>query len=93
MSLETSEVLKIICPACSQQVEAVVRGGRITGFCTIARQYVDFLIETKLERKNYRQDPEYRAKLRAATKKMWQDPEYRAKQKAAQKKRAGINTS
>jgi len=55
---------------------------------------VDFLIEIKLERKSYRQDPEYRAKLSAATKKMWQDPEYRAKQKAALKnKGAGTNPS
>ena len=79
------ELLKVICPACGQQVEAVARDGRVKGYCAIAKQYVDFLIETKPERKNYRQDPEYRAKLRAATKKMWQDPEYRAKQKAALK--------
>jgi hypothetical protein len=55
---------------------------------------VDFLVETKLERKSHQQDPEYRAKLSAATKKMWQDPEYRAKQKAALKnKGAGTNPS
>ena len=88
------ELLKIICPACGQQVEAVARDGRVKGYCTIAKQYVDFLIETKVEGKNYRQDPEYRDKLRAATKKMWQDPEYRAKQKAALKnKGAGTNPS
>jgi len=85
MSLEKLEVLRVICPACGQQVKAVARDGRVKGYCAIAKQYVDFLIETKLERKNYRQDPEYRAKLSAATKKMWQDPEYRAKQKAALK--------
>ncbi len=79
------ELLKVICPACSQQVVAVVRDGRVKGYCTIAKQYVDFLVETKLEKKSYRKDPEYLAKLRAATKKMWQDPEYRAKQKAALK--------
>ena len=79
------ELLKVICPACSQQVEAVVRDGRVKGYCAIAKQYVDFLVEAKLEKKSYRQDPEYRAKLRAATKKMWQDPEYRVKQKAALK--------
>ena len=79
------ELLKVICPACSQQVKAVVRDGRVKGYCAIAKQYVDFLVEAKLEKKSYRQDPEYRAKLRAATKKMWQDPEYRAKQKAALK--------
>ncbi len=85
MSLAKHELLKVICPACSQQVEAVARDGRVKGYCTIAKQYVDFLVEAKLEIKSYRPDPEYRAKLRAATKKMWQDPEYRAKQKAALK--------
>ena len=94
MSLANHEVLKVICPACSQQVEAVVRDGRVKGYCTIAKQYVDFLVEAKLEKKSYMQDPEYRAKMRAATKKMWQDPEYRAKQKAALKnKGAGTNPS
>ena len=90
--MEKLEVLRVICPACGQQVKAVVRDGRVKGYCAIAKQYVDFLIEPKLERKNYRQDPEYRAKLSAATKKMWQDPEYRAKQKAALKSK-GAGTS
>jgi hypothetical protein len=85
MSLATMELLKVICPACGQQVEAVARDGRVKGYCAIAKQYVDFLIETKLERKSYRQDPEYRAKMSAAIKKMWQDPEYRAKRSAALK--------
>ncbi len=85
------ERFQVICPACGQQIEAIARDGRVTGYCAIAMQYVDFLIETKLERKSYRQDPEYRAKLSAATKKMWQDPEYRAKQKSAlENKSAGI---
>ena len=85
MDLVKLELLKVICPACGQQVEAVAWDGRIKGYCAIAKKYVDFLIETKPERKNYRQDPEYRAKLSAATKKMWQDPEYRAKQEATLK--------
>ena len=94
MSLTKLELLKVICPACGQQVEAVVRDSRVTGYCAIAGQYVDFLAETKLERNSNRQDPEYRAKLSAATKKMWQDPEYRAKQKATLKnKGAGKNPS
>ena len=94
MSLEKLEVLRVICPACGQQVEAVAWDGRVKGYCTIANQYVDFLIETKLEKKSYRQDSGYRAKLSAATKKMWQNPEYRAKQKAALKKKgAGTNSS
>ena len=85
--MENQERQIFICPACSQQVEAVVRDGRVKGYCAVARQYVDFLVKTKVEKRSYRQDPEYRAKLRAATKKMWQDPEYRAKQKAALKKK------
>ena len=68
MSLANLEVLKVICPACGQQVEAVAWDGRVKGYCAIVRQYVDFLIETKLERKDYRQDPEYRAKQKAALK-------------------------
>ena len=74
------------------QVEATVRGARIQGYCAVAKQYVDSPVKVKPEKRDYRQDPEYRAKLRAATKKMWQDPEYRAKQKAALKKN-GIGTS
>ena len=94
MSLDNQERFKIICPACGQQVEAVAWDGRVQGYCAVAKKYVDFLIETKPEKKNYRQDPEYRAKLRAATKRMWQNPEYRAKQKAALKnKGTGINPS
>ena len=83
-------LLKDICPACGQHVEAVAWYGRVKGYCAITKQYVDFLIETKLERKNHRRDPGYRAKLSAATKKMWQDPEYRAKQKAALKSKVAI---
>ena len=83
---------KVTCPTWGQRVEAAVRDDRIKGYCAIAKQYVYFVIETKPERKDYRQNPEYRAKLRAATKKIWQDPEYRAKQKAALKKK-GIGAS
>ena len=94
MSLAKLELLKVICPACGQQVESIARDGRVKGYCAIAKQYVDFVSETRLQRKSHRQDPEYRAKLRAATKKMWQDPEYRAKQKAARRnKGAGVNPS
>ncbi len=88
------ETIKIICPACGQQVEAVPRDGRVKGYCAIAKQYVDFVSETQLQRKGFQQDPEYRAKMSAATKKMWQDPEYRAKRKAALKnKGSGANPS
>ena len=68
------------------QVDAVVRDEKVKGYCSVAKRYVDFVVKTKLERKDYQQDPEYRAKLSAATKKMWQNPDYRAKQKVAFKK-------
>ena len=74
------ERVQAICPACGQQVEAVARDGQIKGYCTVARQYVDFPIKTQLERKKRWQGPEYRAKLSAAVKQLWQNPEYRAKQ-------------
>jgi hypothetical protein len=92
MDLVKLDLLKVTCPACGQQVEAVVRDDRVEGYCAVAKKRVDFLVKTKLERKDYRQDPEYRAKLRAATKKMWKNPDYRAKQKAALKKK-GVGTS
>jgi len=74
------ERIQAICPACGQQVEAVASDGRVKGYCAIAKQYVDFPIKTQPERKKWWLDPEYRAKLSAASKKMWQDPEYRARQ-------------
>lgn len=74
------ERVQVICPACRQQVEAVARDGQIKGYCTVARQYVDFPIKRQLETKKWWLNPEYRAKLSAASKKSWQDPEYRAKQ-------------
>ena len=90
--MENVKLIIVTCPACRQKVEAVVRDDRVKGYCAVAKQYVDFLVEAKPEKRDYRQDPEYRAKLRAATKRMWQDPEYRAKQKAALKKK-GIGSS
>jgi len=79
------ERAQVICPACGQQVEAVASDGRVKGYCAIARQYVGFQIERQLESK--RQDPEFRAKVSAASKKHWQDPEYRAKVSAVRTKR------
>ena len=74
------ERIRVICPACGEQVEAVATDGRVRGYCAVARQYVDFLIKTQLERKKWWLDPEYRAKLSTAIKQLWQDPEYRARQ-------------
>jgi len=41
----------VICPACGQQFEAVASDGRVKGYCAVARQSVDFLAETQLERR------------------------------------------
>ena len=42
-----TECVEVICPACGQQVEAVASDGRVRGYCAIAKQSVDFLIETQ----------------------------------------------
>jgi hypothetical protein len=73
------ERVQVICPACGQQVEAVAGDGQIKGYCAVARQYVDFLIETHVHT-DKDNTAEARAKISAALKKRWQDPEYRAKQ-------------
>jgi len=39
------DLLKIICPACGQRVEAVLQDGRVKGYYAIAKQTVGFLIE------------------------------------------------
>ena len=92
------ERIQVICPACGQQVEAVASDGRVKGYCAVAKQYVDFLIETQrlaehltVEHRAKISGPhagkhlsaEHRATLSATTKKVWQDPEYRAKQIAS----------
>jgi len=41
------ERVQVICPACGQQVEAAATDGRVKGYCGVAKQYVDFLIETQ----------------------------------------------
>ena len=73
------ERVQVICPACGQLVEAVARDGQVKGYCAVARQYVDFLIEPQRVRKTQNATAETRAKLSAATKRLWQDPEYRTK--------------
>ncbi|GAI72277.1 unnamed protein product [marine sediment metagenome] len=75
------ERIQIVCPACGQQVQAVATDGRVKGYCAVARQSVDFLVETQRG-----PDPEYRAKMSAGMKKRWQDPEYRTKMGAIRKK-------
>ena len=93
------ERVRVICPACGQQVEAVATDGRVKGYCTVAKQHVDFPIETqpgittprdsevsRTSAEQPGQAPEFRAKMSAAIKKRWQDPEYQAKMSAAAKK-------
>jgi len=41
------ERVQVICPACGQHVEAVARDGRVKGYCAVARQTLDFLVETQ----------------------------------------------
>ncbi|MBA7608691.1 hypothetical protein ES703_15872 [subsurface metagenome] len=60
------ERVQVTCPACGEQVEAVAKNDHIKGYCAVAKQYVDFVSETQLERKRYQQDPEYWAKHSAA---------------------------
>jgi len=79
------ERVRTVCPACGQQVEAIATDGRVKGYCAVAKQYVDFVIETQLApqsvvRIGNSPTAETRAKLSASAKKHWQDPEYRARQ-------------
>lgn len=41
------ERVRVVCPACRQEVEAVDSDGRVKGYCTIAKQFVDFEIEAQ----------------------------------------------
>jgi len=82
------ERVLVTCPACGQQVEAVASDGKVKGYCAVARQHVDFLIETQLAPQSVVRigNPvtvETRAKRSASLKKHWQDPEYRARVIAA----------
>jgi len=74
------ERVKVICPGCGQQVEAVATDGQVKGYCAVAKQYVDFLIEPQRARAGNHFTAEAKAKISATRKKPWQDPEYRAKQ-------------
>jgi len=41
------ERVRVVCPACRQEVEAVASDRRVKGYCTIARRFVDFVIGTQ----------------------------------------------
>jgi len=77
------ERMWVICPACGQGVEAVATDGQVRGYCAVAKEYVDFPIETESGRRKWWLNPEYRAKQSSARKKRWQDPKYRAKVNSA----------
>ena len=92
--------VQVICPACGEQGEAVAKDGQVKGYCAVAKQAVDFPIETQRLAKHLTVEhraeisaahaskyfsAEHRAKLSAASKKVWQDPEYQAKQIATHK--------
>ena len=59
------ERVSVVCPACRQQVEAVATDGRVKGYCAVAKQYVDFVIETQSVRSK-RFTAETKAKMSAA---------------------------
>ncbi len=81
------ERVRVICPACRQQVETVATDGRVKGYCAVEKQYVDLLAETQGVPERKPTTAETRAKLSDSAKKRWQDPEYRAKKCLAQKER------
>ena len=74
--------VRVICPACGQEVQAVAKDGRVKGYCGVARQVVDLVVK----RRGILTDEEFKAKVSAAIKKRWQDPEYRARQSAARQR-------
>ena len=57
------ERVQVICPACGQQVEVVARDGQVKGYCAVAKQFVDFLIEPQDVRIGKHVTAETRAKL------------------------------
>ena len=60
------ERVQVICPACGQQVEAVAKDGQVKGYCAVAKQYVDFLIERQRVHTDKDNIAEVRAKISAA---------------------------
>ena len=46
------ERVRVRCPACGQEVEAVAGDSRVKGYCAISRRRVDFQIETQRIGKN-----------------------------------------
>ncbi len=60
------ERAQVICPAYRQQVKAVATDGQVKGYCAVAKQSVDFLIETQRIPTGKQLTTETRAKLSAS---------------------------
>jgi len=66
------ERVRVTCPACGQQVEAMATDGRVKGYCAVAKQYVNFPIETQ---RGIGKNPTAKtAEISASLQKQWQDP-------------------
>jgi len=78
------ERVQVICPACGQQVEAIATDGRVKGYCTVAKQYVDFPVDRRRVCKHI--TAEARAKMSAAHRGRHPTAETRAKISAALKR-------
>ena len=53
------ERVRVTCPACGQEVEAVASDSQVKGYCAVARRYVDFVAETqRIGIASVRQDPD-----------------------------------
>jgi len=61
------ERVQVICPACGQQVEAVVWDGRVKGYCAIGNRFVDFRIETHYVPMDKQPAAQPQAEISAAT--------------------------
>ena len=39
--------VRVVCPACGEQIEAVANNGRVKGYCAVGKRFVDFPIESR----------------------------------------------
>ncbi|HUV56070.1 MAG TPA: NUMOD3 domain-containing DNA-binding protein [Dehalococcoidales bacterium] len=84
------ERVQVICPACGQQLEAVATGGRVKGYCAVAKQSVDFLIKKIPVSTGRHLTAEHRAKISMALTGKHPTTETRAKISAALTRRHNI---
>jgi len=61
------ERIQVVCPACGQQVEAVVWDGQVKGYCAVGNQFVDFRIETRHVPMDKQPATEPKAEISAST--------------------------